>query len=159
MTVYIVQVVNNTSRTVHYRNLETGHKVDIEPKTDQYENNDWIPSSNYHDDAVPHWKSSHIEVKLDDGPVVDLSDNNGKFRMVGPVEGTSERAASEYGSQSRSGQYILKLDEVHDGLVKSCGFTFLEYEDKFKVTAGHVASQLIQQAAPVIAMVLMAIFL
>lgn len=159
MPVGIVQVMNNTSRTVHYHNLQTGHKIDIIPKTDQYENNDWIPSSNFHDDTVPYTSTSHIEVKLDDGPVVDISDHNWKFHMVGPVDGTSEREEAEYGSLTNGGKYILRLDEVDDGRVKRCAFSFLQYEGKYKVTAGYIAAQLIQHAAPVVALVLMAIFL
>lgn len=159
MPVGIVQVMNNTSRTVHYHNLESGHKIDIKPKTYQYENNGWIPSSNFYDDTIPFSSSSRIEVKLDNGPIVDISDHDWKFRMVGPVDGTGERAEAEYGSLKNGGQYILRLDEVDDGRVKRCAFSFLEYEDKYKVTAGYVAAQLIQHAAPVVALILMAIFL
>lgn len=163
MTVSIVQVMNNTSRTLNYNNLVTGYKFDIAPKTQQYENDGWIPSSNFHDDTVPAYDysepTSHIELKLDNGPRVDISEDDSRFRIVGPVDGTSERAEDWYGSLESGGQYILRVDEVNDGQAKRAGLSFLKYEDKYKVSAGYIVSQVIQHAGPLVALVLMAIFL
>ncbi|KIJ59622.1 hypothetical protein HYDPIDRAFT_170696 [Hydnomerulius pinastri MD-312] len=159
MPVGIVQVMNNTSRTLHYHNLESGHNININPKTQQYENDGWIPSSNFHDDRVPFRSSNHIKVWLDNGPAVEISDDNWKFCIVGPVNYSSETAVYRCGSLDHGGKYILRLDGVDDGKTKNCGLTFLKYEDKYQVTAGHIASQLIQHAAPLVALVLMAIFL
>src|SRR6188768_1105089 len=159
MPVGIVQVMNNTSRTLHYENLESGHKIDIDPRTYQYDHNGWIPSSRFHDDTVPFRGSNHINVWLNNGPKVEISDNSWKFCLVGPVSYANERAESSYGSLVNGGQYILRLDEINDGWTTNCGFTFLKYEDKYKVTGKYVASQVIQHAVPIIAIVLMAIFL
>ncbi|KIL58325.1 hypothetical protein M378DRAFT_333223 [Amanita muscaria Koide BX008] len=160
MTVSIVQVMNNTSRTLHYHNLKNGKKIDIGPKTQQFENNAWIPSSNFYDDEVPSYSSGHsINVWLENGPTLEITDDKWRFRIVGPVAYTNERAEDWYGTLTSGGQYILRVDEVDDGRSKNCGLSFLTYEDKYRVTAGYIASQLIQHAAPITGMVLMAIFL
>ncbi|KAJ4480215.1 hypothetical protein J3R30DRAFT_3470360 [Lentinula aciculospora] len=62
MPIGIIQVMNNTSRTLHYRNLESGHTITIKPKTEQYENHGWIPTSIFHDDTVPYYGSNKIEL-------------------------------------------------------------------------------------------------
>ncbi|KAM6503847.1 hypothetical protein JOM56_000790 [Amanita muscaria] len=160
MTVSIVQVMNNTSRTLHYRNLKTGQQIDINPKTQQFENDGWIPSSDFHDDEVPSRSSIwHINVWLNNGPTVEITDEKWQFRIVGPVAYTNERAEDWYGTLTSGGQYILRVDEIDDGRSKNCGLSFLKYEDKYRVTAGYIASQLIQHAAPITGMILMAIFL
>ena len=159
MPVGIVQVMNNTSRTLHYNNLESGRKIDIPPKSQQHESNGWIPSSNFYDDRVPWRSSNHINVWLDNGPMVEISDDNWQFSIVGPVPHTGERAEARYGSLSNGGKYILRLDNVDHGAANHCSFTFLAYDDKYRVGAGYIASQVIQHAVPVVALVLMAIFL
>lgn len=89
---------------------------------------------------------------------MEISDDNWKFRIVGPVDGTSERTEARYGSLVNGGKYILRVDEVNDGKAKWCSFTFLAYEERYKVTVGHIASRLIQHASPIVALVLMSIF-
>jgi len=163
MVVYIVQVMNNMSRTLHYHNLESGKEISLKPKTQKYENNGWIPSSKYSEDAIPFRHSNHINVLpkngYKSGPIVEISDDDWKFRIVGPVSYTNERAEVRYGDLGRNDKYILRLDEVHDGKITNVGLTFHKYEDKYKVTADYIATQLIQQLAPVVALVLMAIFI
>ena len=160
MVVSIVEIANNTSRTVNYHNLESGYEVAIPPKTQQYENNDWVPSSDFKDDWVPYKDSSHIEVWLDNGPTVEISDDDYQFYMVGPTPGTSERSESWHAFDHDVGRFILRLDEVqNDNGETDCGFTFLKYEDDDYVDAGYITSQLLQAAAVVVPIVLMAIFL
>lgn len=53
----------------------------------------------------------------------------------------------------------MRVDEVYDGGNTYAALTFYKYEDKYKVTVSYIALQLIQQAGPIVALVLMAIFL
>lgn len=160
MPIGIVQVMNNTSRALHYKNNESGHKIDIDPKTDQYEDEGLIPSSNFYDDTVPYKSSDHIDVWLgDDGTKVKIADDNWRFYINGPVDYTSERSELWRGSLDNGGQYILRVDEVNDGGYTYAAITIYKYEDKYNVSASYIALQLIQQAGPVVALVLMAIFL
>ncbi|TDL20799.1 hypothetical protein BD410DRAFT_899300 [Rickenella mellea] len=159
MVVYIVQVMNNTSRTLHYHNLESDKKIDIQPKTVRYENNGWIPCSKYYKDAVPYKATNHINVRLNNGPTAEISDDRWKFGIVGPVSYTNTREEYRVGDLKSGGQYMMRVDEIHDGRETNVGFTFYEYEDKYKVTATYITLQLIQQLGPVVALVLMAIFL
>ena len=161
MVVAIVQVANNTSRTANYYNTESEYQAPpISPKTDYYENNNWVPSSDFKDDWVPYKGSGYIEVWLDDGPKVQISDDNYQFYMVGPTPGTSERSESWHAFDRGVGRFILRLDEVQGSNgEKDCGFTFLKYEDDDNVTVGYIAYGVLQAAAVVVPIVLMAIFL
>jgi hypothetical protein len=161
MPIGIVQVMNNTSRTLHYHNLESCHTIHINPKTQQNGNDgSWIPSSNFYDDTVPFSSSNHIRIWFDKpDAVVKISDDNWRFRLVGPVPYPSESVEDWYGSMSNGDKFILRMDEVQSGKTMNCGLTILKYEDKYKVTGGSIASQLIQHAVPVVALVLFAIFL
>jgi len=165
MPVGIVQVMNNTSQTLNYENLESGHLITVPAKTQQYENDEgWIPSSNFYDDGVPFYGSSHIRIWLgdqgaDNSPKAQISDDNWKFHIIGPAPFTSEQFEGTYGSLSNGGQYIMRVDEQKDALSLNVALSFLKYEAQYKVTVGWAVLQTIQNAAPIVAVVLMALFL
>jgi len=161
MVIAIVQVMNNTSKTLHYYNHETQRSLEVKQKTQQYEKRGWIPSSSFHHDQVPYRCSGfHIDIWLGDaGPRAEIQDDDWKFRIAGPVSYSRKKIVDRYGSLISDGHYILRVDEVRDGRVRNAAFTFLEYRHEFKSVDGHVASRTIQQAAVVVGLVLLTIFL
>ena len=163
MTVEIVQVVNNTAYTLYYHNTESGHGDTVYAKSQDQENKNNIPSSNYYNDTLPYSSADNnkfLELTLDSYGPIKVQDDNWRFKVTAPVDyekGNVEK--SQYGSLDDLGKYIIRVDTVQDGYNKYCSLTILKYEDKYKVTAGYIASQLIQQAAPIVALVLLAIFI
>jgi hypothetical protein len=93
MPVGIVEVMNSTNYTLSYNNRESGYQFTIGPKTDEYENNDWVPSSNFHDDTLPYYSSGYyLELKLGDLSPMKISDDKWKFSIVGPTGHAGEEA-------------------------------------------------------------------
>ncbi|KAF8957608.1 hypothetical protein BDZ97DRAFT_1762864 [Flammula alnicola] len=165
MPVAIVQVVNNTSRTVNYQNTRTGYKISVPPRPTQW-NPNWLPSSSFSNDTTPFRGTGRVEVWLSEpgdntkkGPTVEISDHNWQFSMVGPVSYSQPqtRVESWHGNLSNGGQYILRLDEAYDGRTR-CAFTFLRYRNWLKFESGYITSQSLGEAAVVAGLILMAIF-
>ena len=77
MGVGIVEVLNNTSYTLHYHNTETGHKFDVERKTSQHENEGRIPSSNFQDDMLPWYSTGKsVAISLGSSSPAKISDDD-----------------------------------------------------------------------------------
>jgi len=156
MPVSIVQVMNNTTRTLHYYNRESGHGFDLDPKPEYYINDGLIPCSNYYDDQVPSQKSGQIAVKMGDGPNAQISDDNLQFCIAGFfICGGSWYAEDRFGPLDNGGKYILRLDEFASPGCGSFSLTFLLYEDQFRVTRRYIDCQSIQHAVPAVTAILM----
>ncbi|RYP53586.1 hypothetical protein DL768_001450 [Monosporascus sp. mg162] len=156
----IVRVMNNTNHTLHYHNTESGVKFDIGPKTDQYENNDWIPSSDYKYDSLPSYSSGKsIQVSIADLTPMLVTNDGGKFSIVYPTENSGETAQNRSGDVNSGWEYIIRMDQLEERTVKKAAMSIYKYEAPLGVTPGYIALQLIQQAAPIVVLVLMAIFL
>lgn len=107
MPIRIIQVTNVTNHTLHCHNIETGHNILIVPKTED----GTIPTSDYHDDTIPLSDKNHIIVKLDDRLVVEITDHNGELHVVGPINGTGERADAKFDTLKDGVQSVLREDE------------------------------------------------
>ncbi|CAB4494533.1 hypothetical protein RhiirA5_356255 [Rhizophagus irregularis] len=157
MPVGIVQVMNNTGFKLYYNNIESGRTFEIDPKTQQYENYGWIPCSDFYDDTLPYASSGkHIKIQLNNYTPMKISDNNWKFKIVGPTGPSGEETEDWYGSLRNGDKYIIRLDEVKDNYGSKFSIMAYEYEDKYKSTGGHIVSQIIQHAAAAFGIVLMA---
>ncbi|KAF2839163.1 hypothetical protein M501DRAFT_764739 [Patellaria atrata CBS 101060] len=162
MPVGIAQVVNNTSSTLYYHNTESGHNDTVYAKSRDQENNSYIPSSNTTDDTLPYASSGHyLKLTVGGYAPIKISDDDWKFKIVAPVDygGGGGESEAWYGSLDNGSRYIIRVDEVKDEYNKYCSVTILKYQDRCEVTAGYIALQVIQQAAPIVAMVLLAIFI
>lgn len=145
MPVGIVQVLNNTSHTLRYHNLESRWRFDLPPTpSDQPEGpmrSKYIVSSAFHDDTVPFHNSNHISIWFDDTTdsrhTIEISDDNWRFRVAGIIAGQGTKIdALPYGSSlTNGGQYMLKVDEyeARRGAPKQCYLRFLKYEDWCKL--------------------------
>jgi len=160
MPVSIVQVINYANGTLHYHNLKSGYKFDVAENTLGPEASGLIPSSNFYNDPVPLRQGTdddRIKVWLDDGPRVDISDYDFQFYVSGPVRYAEGNLADLYGDLEDGGKYILRLDEIYDGGTRTCGFTFLKYEEKLRVTTGYIGMWDIQHATSIAALISMTI--
>lgn len=156
MVVYIVQIMNNTSRALYYNNNESASVGMIGPKDQQMGRNAGIPSSNHRLDPVPY-RTSGNRIKLQfsgsDSQLL-LQDDDWEFRIEGPVPYSGTNARGWYGKLEDGAKYILRVDEVVDGMVKCAGLTFLKYEDKYRVSDSRIDSRKIQHATVCVALVL-----
>ena len=80
-------------------------------------------------------------------------------KIVDYADHSGEREQHRYGKLDNGGQYIIRVDEVGGGIYRRMSITIYKYEEKLKVTVGYIGLQIIQRATPVVALVLMAIFL
>src|SRR5688572_14227665 len=143
----IVYVANNTSRTLYYHNIESDYKFFIKPKEEKYENNDWVPISNFRDDTIPfHSSGRYIEIKLDNSPPIKISDDKYQFTLVGYL-GVNDREETQqwYVPLENGEKYIIRVDEIIENGIRMPAITILKYdEDKFKkVEAGYVIAQIL----------------
>lgn len=167
MTVYFALILNNTSKSLDYWNSDTGYRVTVKPKTDQYENDDgWIPASNYHADRVPEQSSGKFIKIWYNGDDSDhrstyITDDNWMFSFRGNFSehGSGDRETKRHGSLKSTASYVLRVDEVDYEGHKRAGYTVYEYEDRHGATPGYITVKLIQEAAIIVGLVLMAIFL
>jgi hypothetical protein len=73
---YIVQVVNNTSGSLYYYSPMNNNSVTIPPKTELFEKNGWIPSSDLSGnlDPIPPrgYNLKAISFRVGDGHLVEI---------------------------------------------------------------------------------------
>jgi len=146
MPVGIVQVMNNTKYTLHYKNNESGHTIDLDPKSQDCCDNNTIPCSDFYDDTVPYKSSDHIDVWLDNGTKIEISDVGWQFYLNGPAANTKVSEGDQYGSLDNGGQYILRVDKVDDGKSINAGITIYKYARRYKSSDGCVGATLISDA-------------
>jgi hypothetical protein len=155
MPVGIVQVMNNTNKTLHYKNNESGHTINLDPKSHDCCNNCTIPCSDFYDDTVPYKSSNHIDAWLDDGIKVEISDDDWKFYVCGPAAYSKESEGNRYGSLANGGKYILRVDKVDDGKSQNAGITIYKYDAAYKSCDGCVGATLISDAEVCVGTLLM----
>ena len=159
MPVGIMQVLNNTSSTIRYHNYESGHKFELKAKTQQYENDGWIPSSDTKNDTLPWYDSNrndkHIEIKVGTAQL-KLSERDAQFYYVYWVDhGDVEKYL---GRLTNGARYVVRFDGVQepDGS-RGLSVSIYNYEDKLETTLGYVAASLLHNISANVASVLMAI--
>jgi len=151
MAIGIVQVVNNTSTGIRYTNSESGHGFSVDAKTTELAKAQLIPSSSYHYDQVPYKSSGKvIEIRPQGGESrqLQITDDNYKFNITGYYDSSFVESSDRFGSLVSGGKYILRIDEVHDGISKRLGFSFLKYNDDCKAADNAVSSRVLQRAEP-----------
>ncbi|POS73688.1 hypothetical protein DHEL01_v207919 [Diaporthe helianthi] len=158
--IYIVHVVNNTSETVHYKNLESGHEVTVPPKDKHQENNDWIPSSTYKLDPVPKKSSSKvIRITVGDHAPFQLSDDRWKLSFVDFPDGdTREGVERRLGDFNGGEKLVLRVDGLRNEETRVAA-TVYKVDDPLRVEAGYVVASTLFSLATVVTLVLMAVFL
>ncbi|KDR77655.1 hypothetical protein GALMADRAFT_209935 [Galerina marginata CBS 339.88] len=163
MPVGIVEVINNTTGVLHYQNEESGYTFPpINPLSHFSGGVDaWLPKSTFHDDRVPFRSSGKfINVWINDGPKMQISDNDWHFSVIGPFEHSVDRVESRVGVDGLCNgcQYILKVDQAG---AKQAYFDFIKYErSKFQTTdAGQVISNTLLETTPTIGQALLDIIL
>ncbi|KDR77659.1 hypothetical protein GALMADRAFT_138730 [Galerina marginata CBS 339.88] len=158
MPVGIVEVINNTTGLLHYQNLKSGYTFTLPPLSHAQADSDaWLPKSTFHDDTVPYKSSGkYINVWINNGPKVEISDDNWMFSLVVPTDNL-DKAEKKVASLSNGGQYILKVDQA---AWKQGSVDFIKYEySKFQATdAGFVISQTLLQSSPTIGQALLDLF-
>ena len=161
MTIWLHQVINNTSHTLNYHNLETGLKVTVLPKMSHGENDEgWIPASKVHRDMVPH-RNPNLHIWFDnerESQRIDIADQDYKIRIVGRAEEDGWRVDEHYGRVEHDGEYILRLDEVVTEGRRKCAVSFLAYEEKCRSEGGYVRVKDIQRAKAIFALVMFDVF-
>jgi hypothetical protein len=156
MGVHIVELVNNTYHTLRYHNTKTGYKVKVEPKdTKHWENNDWVPSSDYHLDTVPKYTqppelsdSVEIEVqqesrswtfckiadyRLTEWSIRQPAEGEAGWVDVKPDEGSHDLEDGE--------SYVVRINEDEAGKVH---LFIYKYIPKLGAQAGHVSSSILE---------------
>lgn len=159
MPVGIMQVLNNTSSNIHYNNKESGHNFDLGAKTEQYENNGWIPSSGTKDDTLPWYDSGrddkHIEIKVGTA-LLKLSERDSQFYYIYSVDHGS--AEKYLGSLTNGGQYVVRFDGVKEPSGnQELSVSIYYYQDKLKTGSGYVFASLLQNVSANVASILMSI--
>jgi len=149
MTITIVQVINSTHLTLRYHNLESGHKINVDPATPQHHQNSWIPCSNYYEDTVPFRSSNHINIRFSestDGSPVEISDDNWRGCFRG-IDAYSRQMKEErtINPLVNKGRYVLWVHEYgyKERPVEEVGafeydFWLVDYKDIFEVTTGYI---------------------
>ncbi|KDR84640.1 hypothetical protein GALMADRAFT_1341196 [Galerina marginata CBS 339.88] len=139
MPIGLVEVANNTAHTVHYKNQESGWEFSVQPKTAQYENNGWVPTSPFHNDTIPYKSSNRsIIVTIDNGHQVAITDDYYKIRTIG-----NSRPEQWTGSFDNGDKFVLRIDDQN-----GINYSFIKYEDKLHTTdGGFIVFSVLQGAA------------
>jgi transcription elongation factor len=151
MGVGIVQVINNTSTKLQYKNSETSHEFTVRAKEKDDAVHCQMPCSDYHDDTVP-WRSSNKDIAIwqSTGNPIRITDDNWHFYIAGTTAYTKKWEGVNCVSLPNGGTYILKIDEVDDGKSRSRSLTIYMHQDFVGNNGnGGAQSELIEQAKPV----------
>jgi len=140
MPVGVVQVINDTSRTLNYHNTETGKKISVPPKVTKLQEDGLIPSSDYYDDTVPFQSSGHIKISLDNAPGVEISDKDWRLSFRNAVNEDPKVSLSL--NFDNGDKFMLYVGEVWKE--RPVLFVF-KFEDKCKADGGHIAVNLARQ--------------
>ncbi|KAI1213156.1 uncharacterized protein F4807DRAFT_413085 [Annulohypoxylon truncatum] len=160
MTIKIVQVVNNTCETVRYENLQSGYSVQVKPKDPKkWENNDWIPCSDYHEDTVPTKSSGkYIRITVGDKVPFKLSDDRWTFSFVDYPDGdTREGNERRLGTFEGGEKLVLRVDGLENLDKVQVATTIYKVDES--LGAGHVTASVLSSLATAVSLVLMAVFL
>jgi hypothetical protein len=160
MVCAFVRVVNNTNTYVHYYNTERQKRITVPPKSEQQENNDWIPAESC-DDWVPYEKKDgdYIEVCLGNSGPVRISDDNYRWKFVNYPDGDAREGNEFWVKGLEPTQYVLLFQPVNRGGHTQAAISIYKYDSQSMGTTGYIIASVLQSAAPVVALVLMAIFL
>ncbi|KAF3059508.1 hypothetical protein GL218_04974 [Daldinia childiae] len=159
MTIKIVQVVNNTSETLRYENLESKYSVEIKPKNPNWENNDWIPCSAYREDTVPTERSGKfIRITVGKRAPFKLSDDRWRFSFVDyPDSDTREGVQRWFGSFDGGEKLVLRVDGLRNLDKTQVATTIYKADESLGV--GYVTAAVLSNLATAVSLVLMAVFL
>ncbi len=160
MPVGISQVFNNTSYNLQYHNNESKHGFKVPPKTDRYEKEDCIPSSNYKDDTLPwydynDYDNNIIAIKFGYMSPINICENNAQFRVSYPTGHLGEYAEKHCGKLRNGRQYILRFDEITDNGCVKLSLMIYVYESKLQTRAGHVGTSLLLHATVAVRIVIL----
>ena len=141
MTVKIIQVLNNTTENLHYHNHESGLSFDLNAKSGKYENNNWIPGSDYHNDEVPNKDSSYIKITIGNKAPIKISYYKWKLSVVDYPDGdTREGVERLIGELEGDEKLVLRVDWLKVSDIQAA-LTVLPVDDALHRTdAGYVAS-------------------
>ncbi|KAH6653137.1 hypothetical protein BKA67DRAFT_659779 [Truncatella angustata] len=157
----IVRVLNNTNYELTYHNTQSGKKEKVPVKSDRYENEDWVPGSDYASDPLPDYTTNKaVEVSLGSMSPMKFSNEDGNFSIVYPNEyGEAVQVRPKNAKAVNGKEYVIRINAVRETETVSKAEAYIyEYNSDLGKT-GYIVASVLQSAAVVVALVLMAIFL
>ncbi|RHZ51793.1 uncharacterized protein CDV56_104088 [Aspergillus thermomutatus] len=89
-------------------------RITVPPKSQQQENNDWIPAESC-DDWVPYADTgNYIEVTIGDSAPVHISDDDYRWKFVDYPDGDTREGNESWVEGLEATQYVLLFKEVEE---------------------------------------------